>query len=66
MDYERGLRMLKEWIETGEILSETTIRGIETVGPLRMAGVRKTCPVSEIGTSMKAAETKIDRDPKSV
>lgn len=55
MDYERGLRMLKEWIETGVILSQTTIRGIEPVGPLRMAGVRKTCSISEIGPSMKAA-----------
>lgn len=57
MDYERGLRMLKEWIETGQILSQTTIRGVESVGPLRMAGVRKTCPIGEIGSSMKAAVT---------
>ena len=55
MDYERGLRMLKEWIETGQILSKTTIRGVESVGPLRMAGVQKTCPIGEIGPSMEAA-----------
>ncbi|MCH5373544.1 MAG: SRPBCC family protein, partial [Planctomycetes bacterium] len=29
MDYERGLKMLKEWIETGQVLSKTEIRGIE-------------------------------------
>jgi effector-binding domain-containing protein len=55
MDYERGLRMLKEWLETGQILSETKVRGIESVGPLKMAGVRKTCAISEIGPSMEEA-----------
>jgi predicted transcriptional regulator YdeE len=55
MDYERGLRMLKEWIETGQILSRTSIRGIESVGPLQMAGVRKTCSIHDIGPSMEAA-----------
>jgi hypothetical protein len=40
MDYERGLKMLKEWIETGSILSTTKICGIESVGPLKMAGLR--------------------------
>ena len=55
MDYERGLKMLKEWIETGQVLSKTTIPGVESVGPLRMAGVRKTCPISEVGPSMGAA-----------
>lgn len=55
MDYERGLKMLKEWIETGQILSKTNIRGVESVGPLRMAGVRKSCKLQEIGPSMEAA-----------
>lgn len=55
MDYERGLKMLKEWIETGEILSQTTIRGIEPVGPLRMAGIRNKCAMSEIASLMEEA-----------
>jgi effector-binding domain-containing protein len=55
MDYERGLMMLKEWIETGQILSQTKIHGVRSVGPLRMAGVRKTCPRTEVGPSMKTA-----------
>jgi predicted transcriptional regulator YdeE len=55
MDYERGLKMLKEWVETGTILSKTSIRGVESVGPLRMAGIRKTCSIKEIGPSMKDA-----------
>ncbi len=55
MDCERGLKMLKEWIETGEILSQTTIRGIKTIGPLKIVGVRKTCTFDEIGLSMEGA-----------
>jgi effector-binding domain-containing protein/uncharacterized protein YndB with AHSA1/START domain len=55
MDYERGLRMLKEWIETGEILSRTVNKGIQSVGPIRMAGIRKTCNLKEIGPQMESA-----------
>jgi len=55
MDYERGLKMLKEWIETGEILSKTTILGVQPFEALTMAGVRKTCPISDIGPQMEAA-----------
>ena len=53
MDYERGLKMLKEWIETGTILSTTNIRGVEPVGPLRMAGIRRTTSMKDIGSSMQ-------------
>jgi predicted transcriptional regulator YdeE/uncharacterized protein YndB with AHSA1/START domain len=55
LDYERGLKMLKEWLETGKVLSETKIHGLEAVGPLRMIGVRKVCAMSDIGPSMEAA-----------
>ena len=55
MDYERGLKMLKEWIETGMILSTTSIRGVEPVGPLWMGGVRKTTTVQDIVPSMEDA-----------
>ncbi len=55
MDYERGLKMLKEWIETGEIESKTNIRGVESIGPLRMLGVRKQCTFDNIGSSMESA-----------
>ncbi|MEQ9409163.1 MAG: GyrI-like domain-containing protein [Fuerstiella sp.] len=55
MDYVRGLRMLKEWLETGQIRSQTHITGIVDAGPLRMAGVRKTCSMKDIGPSMQQA-----------
>lgn len=55
MDYDRGLRMLKDWMETGEILSKTNIRGIETVGPVAVAGVRDRCSLKQIGPAMEKA-----------
>ncbi|MEW4490067.1 GyrI-like domain-containing protein [Thalassoglobus sp. JC818] len=55
MDYERGLMMLKEWIETGTVESQTNIRGIESVGPLTMFGIRNKCSFSDVGPSMEEA-----------
>ena len=54
MDYERGLKMLKERIETGTVFTQTNIRGVEDVGPLQMAGIRKQCKLSEVGPAMEA------------
>ncbi len=53
MDYERGLRMLKEWIETGQVLSQTRVAGIESVGPLHVVGIRTQCSAADIGPSME-------------
>lgn len=61
MDYERGLKMLKEWIETGQILSKMEIRGVESIGPLQMAGIRKTCSIGDAGPSMEAALCEVSR-----
>ena len=55
MDYERGLRMLKEWIETGDLQSKLTFRGTIKVGPIKMIGVRKSCTFDNIGPSMSEA-----------
>ncbi|MEO1999801.1 MAG: GyrI-like domain-containing protein [Planctomycetaceae bacterium] len=60
MDYERGLKMIKEWLETGKIHTETTIRGVESVGPLRMVGVRKRCAIYDVGSSMETAFTELE------
>ena len=55
MDYERGLRMLKEWIETGTVAAETNVRGIEDIGPLYVAGVRRKCAMQAINETMDEA-----------
>lgn len=55
MDYARGLKMLKEWIETDQILSTNEVVGPSQVGPLRMAGIRQTCEMKDIGPVMGQA-----------
>lgn len=55
MDYERGLKMLKEWLETGRIQSQTTFNPDATVGPLKVAGVRTKALMKDIGPVMSTA-----------
>ncbi|PQO26998.1 SRPBCC family protein [Blastopirellula marina] len=59
MDYERGLKMLKEYIETGKVPSQTKVVGIEQVEPLKMVGLRRSCTLSGIGPSMEAAVSEL-------
>ena len=55
MDYDRGLRMLKDWLESGTIHSKIDIRGVETVKPMRVLGVRRQCAIDEVGEAMSQA-----------
>ncbi len=54
MDYDRGLKMMKEYMETGGIKSKTQNKGVQSVGPLRMAGVRRSCKMDEISSLMES------------
>lgn len=53
MDYERGLKMLKEWMETNRIKSKSESKGVQSVGPLNMSGIRRTSKLSEIAAFME-------------
>lgn len=55
MDYQRGLKMLKEWIETGSIKSNTEVHGDQQMGPFEVLGVRTTCSMDEVGESMDSS-----------
>ncbi len=60
MDYERGLKMLKELIETGEVLSKVDVLGVESIEPRRVIGVRDSCPVDDVGPTMNKAFEKAE------
>lgn len=51
-DFERGLKMLKEYVETGEVLSETKYEGIVTLDGQPYVGIRTKTHMSEIGSKM--------------
>lgn len=53
MDYERGLKMLKDHLEKGTIASDIKIVGIEEFPETNFVGIKVTCPMDEVGTSMK-------------
>ncbi len=55
MDFQRGLNMLKDLIETGTIASRSVVHDVQPIGPVRMAGVIGSCEVTNVGPSMDAA-----------
>ncbi|HFC92955.1 MAG TPA: hypothetical protein ENJ51_09105 [Leucothrix mucor] len=54
MDYERGLRLLKEYIETGAISSSITIGGISNHPTVQYIGIKNECKLEDMGKVMPA------------
>lgn len=59
MDYERGLKLLKEYIETGGVTSKTEIVGVVDITELDYAGVSAECKLADIANSMQASFAKV-------
>jgi len=55
MDYERGLLMLKEYCETGHVLSETEMVGEQTRPAFYYVGLERSCSFDELEASMQEA-----------
>ncbi|MBR9910022.1 MAG: hypothetical protein GYB33_06665 [Gammaproteobacteria bacterium] len=53
MDYERGLRMLKEVAEKGSVKAETINNGIVEYSGFSYVGIQRSVPVSEMSTTMR-------------
>ncbi len=53
MDYDRGLRMMKEMAEKGKVDVDTTNEGIKPYEGFSYVGVKRTCPVKNCGDYMK-------------
>lgn len=62
MDYERGLRMLKELIETGQVQSDVDIQGVKPTPAHSVVGVRSSCTFDQIGESMATAFHQVDEE----
>ena len=54
MDYERGLRLLKEYIETGAISSSITIEGVSNQLAVKYIGIENDCELKDMGNVMPA------------
>lgn len=52
-DYERGLLMLKEYMETGSVASYVYIEGEYSMPPQDYIGIPRTCSLQELGVLMQ-------------
>jgi len=57
-DYDRGLSMLKDYLENGSVSSETKVEGVVDVPAQLYAGKTFHTELSEIGNSMGKAFSK--------
>lgn len=62
MDYDRGLRMLKEVAEKGRVNCETTNKGITDYKGFSYLGIQRTVPFEDMSTVMKKDFEKIVKD----
>lgn len=53
MDYQRGLNMVKDLIETGSIPSQSKVHGTESIQPFKVAGIASSCRVDNVGPAME-------------
>ena len=52
MDFDRGLNMLKEYVEEGTVNSKLEFLGEGSYPGCQYLGIKRTCSMSDIGTSM--------------
>lgn len=62
MDYDRGLRMMKEVAEKGSVNATTTNKGVVDKEGFSYVGISKTVPIKGIGEFMKKDFEKIIED----
>ena len=62
LDYDRGLRMLKEMSEKGTVDADTTVNGIVDLEGFSYVGIQKTAPIEQMGPEMKKDFEKLMHD----
>lgn len=60
-DYRRGLHMLKEYIESGEVMSELSFNGVEHIEGCQAVGLKGSSSIAQIGDTMKTDFEKLHR-----
>ncbi len=53
MDYDRGLKMLKDYVENGTVPSDSKVNGIVDTPAIHYLGVEARCAMKDIGPSME-------------
>lgn len=60
-DYDRGLNLLKDLVEKGEVESKLEFRGESKFSGAKYIGVKTSCPISEIGAAMSTDFEKLEK-----
>ncbi|HKK77877.1 MAG TPA: SRPBCC family protein [Saprospiraceae bacterium] len=60
MDYERGLHMLKEYVEEGKVYSHLDFKGESEFPGYQYIGIRTTCHTDDLGPTMQTDLEKLD------
>ena len=53
MDYERGLKMIKDLLEKGSIASQINIHGVDQIPEAKYLGLKASCKMQDVGSSMQ-------------
>ncbi len=53
MDYQRGLLMLKDYLETGQVVTDSEVVGIVDTEAQPYVGIRQKCSIDQISYSME-------------
>jgi len=53
-DYERGLNMLKAYVESGEVPSKLDFTGNKSFGGTRFIGIKTACSIDAVGEKMES------------
>ena len=64
-DYDRGLAMLKEFLETGSVLSRVEVKGAIDRRGFSYIGQEKECSIDEVGSSMEEVFTALQKASES-
>ncbi len=62
MDYDRGLRMIKEIAEHGEVKAKTEAKGVVDFDGFSYVGIKRTAKIGETGPAMKQDYERIIKD----
>jgi hypothetical protein len=59
MDYERGLKMLKDYIESGSVPSKLSFPGVGNFQGFQYVGLKTRCRIEELSENMRSDFTKL-------
>ncbi|MEM8565258.1 MAG: SRPBCC family protein [Bacteroidota bacterium] len=59
MDYDRGLAMLKDYVEDGEVHSKLDFKGTSSFKGFKFVGIKTNSTIDDVGSSMEADFNKL-------